>query len=782
MAVPDHTGGPPCLVTLVAGPQPAVGATSYAARVTTQQLTPSGWPMPLRRPAMANDEDPRPGLELTNRYLAVDGVPRIPVSGEIHFSRVPRDRWRERLELMVAGGITVASTYLIWIHHVPRRDAPDFGGNLDVGAFVDLCAEVGLDVVLRIGPWCHGEVRNGGFPDWVQQAAVEHRTDDAGYLALVREWYAQVAAALAGRCGPDGPVLAIQLDNELYDQPGHLATLKRLAREAGLVAPLWTATAWGGAQLPLPEVMPLFGGYGDGFWVDSDAGWDPTFRAHYRFSHTWDDPGIGADVRTAPPGSAAATEPGTWFPPATCELGGGMATTYHRRNRPTARDVAAVAHTKIGNGSAWQGYYMYAGGTNPRPGLQESHATGYPNDLPPLSYDFHAPIGEAGLLGSSHAELRRQHAFLAAFGDRLATWPSSLPHDLAAPGDTTTPRWAYRGDGTQGVLLIAWHQPHYEPLGPTAPTRFRVEAPAGAVTLPTLPVAIPPGTLACWPVGLEVGGVRIDWATGSLLTVLEAPDGVPTLVLVAHPGIGVEIVVDGVAHPLEPGPAPARLGQGGHALDVLVLDAAATESAWVRETPTRTLYLSTATLRWSATGEVRVLGEAGSAVERYEPGHGFIGVPMHPQGPEPRTGDVEVRGVRGAVAPVPHGYGRFRGRESAPVAETVDAHAAVWAVSLPGWAAEDPRRTYLRIDWAGDVGALRVDGRTVSDRFWDGSSWWVNLADAGIGPADDVTLHVLPLSPASTVHLPPEAHRRRGEADLVALDAVELVRLGEWSA
>ena len=66
-------------------------------------------------------------------------------------------------------------------------------------------------------------------------------------------------------------MLGIQLDNELYDQPAHLLTLKRLAREAGLTAPLWTATAWGGAQLPDEEVLPLWGGYGDGFWSDAET-------------------------------------------------------------------------------------------------------------------------------------------------------------------------------------------------------------------------------------------------------------------------------------------------------------------------------------------------------------------------------------------------------------------------------------------------------------------------------------------------------------------------------
>jgi len=732
---------------------------------------------------MANTEDRRPGLELTSRYLAVQGVPTIPVSGEIHYSRVPRARWAERLELMVAGGITVVSTYLIWIHHVPYRGAPDFTGNLDVGAFIDTCADVGLTVVLRIGPWCHGEVRNGGFPDWVQTADVVHRTDDPGYLELVRDWYGQVGAALADRCGPDGPIVGIQLDNELYDQPDHLVTLKRLAREAGLHAPLWTATAWGGAQLPLPEVMPLFGGYGDGFWVDSDAEWDPTFRAHYAFSHVWDDPGIGADLRSAPPGSAAVSEPGTWFPPATCELGGGMATTYHRRNHPSALDVAAVAHTKIGNGSAWQGYYMYAGGTNPRPGLQESHATDYPNDLPPLSYDFHAPIGEAGLVADSHAELRRQHAFLAAFGDRLATWPSSLPERMpAGDDDDVTPRWAYRGDGEQGVVFIAWHQPHHAPLPPTPSLQLQVRTIDAMVTLPSRPISIPPGTLTRWPVGLMVGGVRLDWATASLLTVLPATnDGVATLVLCADP-VPVEISVDGVLHDVEPSRQPVRLTQGGAALDVLALTAADAADAWVREHPRRQLYLSGATLQWRSEGHVSAISEAGTAVVRYDPdARAFVDVEITPVSVPPRSQPVTAALVGAAALPVPAAHGAFRGRESAPSPEVFNTHAAVWRLDLPSWVGENPRDSYLRIDLAGDVAELRVDARTVSDRFWDGSAWWVSVTDAGITPSSALTLHVLPLSPASTVHVPPAARARRdGVGDLAAVDAVTLVRFGRW--
>jgi beta-galactosidase len=750
---------------------------------------PQAWPEPLSvrhqpwsgrplRPRMANQEDARPGLSLTSRHLTRDGAPIVPASGEIHYSRLPRERWEQRLRQMRSGGVTVAASYVFWLHHVPVRGEPRFDGNLDVAAFVDLCAATGLDLILRIGPWCHGEARNGGFPDWVQRAPVRHRTDDPAYLELVREWFGQLAAALNGRCGPGGRVLGIQLENELYDEPEHLVTLKTLAREAGLSAPLWTATAWGGAELPPLEVLPLYGGYGDGFWVDADAPWDPTFRDHYFFSHVWDDPGIGADVRRLRPvvGEVRSRTPSDLFPPATCELGGGMATAYHRRPRPAARDVAAIAHCKIGNGSAWQGYYMYAGGTNPAGdhGMQESHATGYPNDLPRLGYDFHAPIGEAGVLAPSHAELRRQHAFLAAFGDRLAEMPSSLPDERpAGVDDDRTLRWALRADGDSGFLFIAWHQPHF-PLPAHRRARFRVRLDGADVVLPSRPVDIPAGTLARWPVRFAAGGVRLDWVTASALTLLPGP--VPTLVLVADEGIEVEYAVDGLVRTVEPGPVPERVTTAGGALDLLVVPAAQAAAVWVAE---GRVLLCEHDLSWGPDGRLEALVTGPPRVLAYDPGsRGFAEVPMTGAGGGvAEAGAEEIR----AAGAVPITYGKHDGRPSAPSPETFDELAAVYRLTLPAWAAE--LDTVLRIDWAGDAGRLEIDGRAVTDRFWDGSAWLVNLRDAGYRPGAQLTLHLLPLATASPVALPHDARDRllAAEGQSLAVDGIRVLGLATWT-
>ncbi len=775
--------------------------TDPGTALSALTLSASATQSAARRPRMANLEDARPGLELTSRGITRNGAPWIPVSGELHYSRVPRERWEERLRQLVAGGITVVSTYVPWIHHASDGERASFEGSLDLAAFVDLARAQGLEVVLRIGPWVHGEMRNGGFPDWVQRAPVAHRTDDPAYLALVRIWWEQLAAALGGRCEP-GNVLGIQLENELYDQPGHLVTLKRLARELGMTAPLWTATAWGGADLPPEEVFPLYGGYADGFWVDPEAPWDESFRDHFFFSDVWDDPGIGADVRDgeAGPGRVPLSD---WFPPATCELGGGMATAYHRRPLPTGRDVTTVGHCKIGNGSAWQGYFMYAGGTNPRRGLQESHATGYPNDMPQLGYDFHAPVGESGRLGDGHAELRAQNAFLAAFGPTLGAKPSHLP-DLRPAGvhDTETLRWAYRGDADGGFLFVAWHQPHV-PLSTHESASFRIEFDDGAVSLPSTPIDIPAGTLARWPVRLPIGGVRIEWLTASALTLLDGE--VPTLVAIAEHGVPVELALESgallsgadgsavgladgggpVVAAVEPARRPLRVTGPTGSFDLLVLPAADSLRTWVQADGAGSalrLLLSDDELTWSTDGRIDArIAARRPGISAYDTNtRRFGSLPLGLVEGDTSSIELDVSPLRTPKAGRPSDYGSQDGRPSAPADHVMDEFAAEYRIEVPD-AAADPDAC-LEITWAGDVGHVRVDGAIVADRFWDGSVWRLNCHDAGILPGRDVVLRVLPLSVESRVHVPEAAQVRRDldGGELVAVDGVHLTVRSLW--
>ena len=85
--------------------------------------------------------------------LLRDSVPWFPVMGEMHYTRYKEERWEESLRKMKAGGVTIVSTYVIWLHHEEEKGIFDFKGCRNLGRYVELCQKVGLKVFLRLGPW-----------------------------------------------------------------------------------------------------------------------------------------------------------------------------------------------------------------------------------------------------------------------------------------------------------------------------------------------------------------------------------------------------------------------------------------------------------------------------------------------------------------------------------------------------------------------------------------------------------------------------------------------------
>ncbi|KQR40171.1 beta-galactosidase [Microbacterium sp. Leaf159] len=738
---------------------------------------------PLIEPAMSNTEDPHERLRLTSRWIEVDGAPTVPVTGELHFSRIPRRRWEEQLRLLVASGLTSVSTYVFWIHHERERGQARFDGALDVAAFLETAERVGIDVILRIGPWCHGEVRNGGHPDWVAAALGDRaRTNDPEYLALVRDWFGRIAEQVRPFCGPDRPIVGIQLENELHHQPDHIAALKVIARESGLSAPLWTATAWGGATLPSHDVFPLYSGYADGFWAGQGSTWDDSFRDHFRFTHVWDDPGVGGDFREE--GAEIVVRPiDPEFPPSTCELGGGMATAYHRRPIARGQDIAALANVKIGNGSAWQGFYMYAGGVNPEDGLQESLATGYPNDLPRFDYDFQAAFGATGRPGPSLGVLRDHNAFLAAFGPRLADTFSSLPGDAPVDvHDLDSLRWAVRGDGASGFLFVNTHQPH-EPLSGSNGVQFRIPFADGELVFPDRAIDVPSGVIGRWPLRIDVAGVRVEWATASVAGIVDGE--VPTLVLRAHDGLPARIQLAGRSHALLRGievdaAAPLDLAPD----DVLVVDGALRFLVVDEERAERLWYLGADLVDstdavWRESGDlvVRADREPTTLVWR---GEEFAPLVLRTDA-QPGSARAMLEELR-PVGDAPARYGESMGRSAAPDSGQFDEVAGVWRIALP--APQDRSRgdlIELVVDWEGDVAQLRADGVVIRDRFWDGLTWRIDITD--LAPGAELTLHIAPIAAHSVIDLDASVRERVDAAGrLGAAIRVDRVVSSRWTS
>lgn len=403
-------------------------------------------------------------FDYNSNYLERDGKPWFPVMGEMHYSRYREMLWEESLRKIKAGGITIVSSYVIWIHHEEEEGVFDFSGCRNLRQFLLQCGKTGLQVFLRIGPWAHGEVRNGGFPDWLKEKEdICLRCDDERYLHYVRRYWEQVYEQVKGLLYQDGgPVIGIQIENEyghvggLHGKnagDGHMRTLTAMAKEIGFEVPLYTATGWGGACIG--DLLPVMGGYCEAPWDQRTTEIEP--NANYVFSHTRNDALIACDHHV----EENITFDETKFPFLTAELGGGLQVTAHRRPVATGKDVGAMSLVKLGSGVKLLGYYMYHGGSNPEgkfTTLQESKKAGDLNDLPEINYDFNAPVRQYGGMSDSYGEIKLLAYFLQDFGEDMATLEAEIPGEKIYPQDSHTLRTSCRHDDSHGYVFFNNYQ------------------------------------------------------------------------------------------------------------------------------------------------------------------------------------------------------------------------------------------------------------------------------------------------------------------------------------
>ena len=453
-------------------------------------------------------------INVTSRYFTRNGKPWIGVMGEFHFSRYSRENWHRELAKMKAGGITIVSTYLFWIYHEEIEGEMDFGGDNDIRAFIKECKDVGLDVVIRIGTWAHGECRNGAFPDWLLKKDYKLRDNNEEYLAVVKKWYQSIYNEVKGLFYKDGGnIIAVQIENEFVDNAEHLAKLKEIAVECGFIAPIYTVTGWNsasGAKIPVDEVVPVFGGYCEAPWENHMNRLSPS--PHYFFNRMRNDSAIGTDL-------IAKTQSDGWqlpyerYPFATCELGGGIEVTHHRRPIIKPMDIYAVSLVKLGDGNNLVGYYMYHGGTNKIGELStfnETKATGYPNDYPILSYDFQAPLSEYGEVREQYGLLNMLHMFVNDFGEEFAPMIAVDSANSVAADDTNSLRYGMRTNGKSGFVFVN----HYQRLTELADIENAVIS-AENVEFP--PIDVKGEVSFFMPFNMKMGDSVLEYATAQPL-------------------------------------------------------------------------------------------------------------------------------------------------------------------------------------------------------------------------------------------------------------------------
>ena len=467
--------------------------------------------------------------------LIIDGRRVCPVMGEVHYSRIPADEWSGEVRKMKDGGVTIIACYVFWNHIEETEGLFDWSGQRNLRQFLEVCKAEDMPVVLRVGPFCHGEVRCGGIPDWLFGKGCKMRSEDPVFLKYTERIYRQIFTQVQGLQWKDGgPVMAMQFDNEYRGHGSYLMALKRMANEIGFDLPFYTRTGWPELASPVPfgEMIPLYGDYADGFWERSIEETAGNYYKAFNFKAFRSSTAIATEQLGDQ--KEKLNEGDEQYPYFTCELGGGMMTAYHRRPYVYPEDAYSMAIVKLGSGSNLLGYYMYHGGTNPDGKtwlneMQRTPATNY-NDMPVKTYDFQAPLGEFGQYNPHYFMIRKIHLFMQDWGDILAPMEASFPckQDIKK-GDDSFLRWAVRSKDGSGFIFIN----NYERLQNLS-AKKGVQLEACGVKLPKL--NIPAGTMCILPVNID--GIR--YATAQLIAkrdgkiYLEQIKGIPTTLAVGN--------------------------------------------------------------------------------------------------------------------------------------------------------------------------------------------------------------------------------------------------------
>lgn len=153
---------------------------------------------------------------LGDEDFLLNGKPFQMISGELHYPRIPRQAWKERIQMAKAMGLNTIGTYVFWNVHEPQKGEYDFSGNSDVAEFLRIAQEEDMWVVLRPSPYVCAEWEYGGYPYWLQnEEGLEVRSMNDKYLSLytkyINEVGKQISPYLVHR---GGNVLMVQVENE----------------------------------------------------------------------------------------------------------------------------------------------------------------------------------------------------------------------------------------------------------------------------------------------------------------------------------------------------------------------------------------------------------------------------------------------------------------------------------------------------------------------------------------------------------------------------------------
>jgi beta-galactosidase len=326
----------------------------------------------------------------------LNGQPFQIKAGEMHPARIPHQYWADRLRMAHAMGLNTVSVYTFWNQFEPREGQFDFTGDNDVAEFVRLAQKEGLWVILRPGPYVCAEWEFGGYPWWLlKQPDLKVRSQDPRFLAAADTYLKKLGEQLAPlQITHGGPIILIQVENE-YGSYGadhvYTAKIRDLERAAGFDVPQFTAD--GGGNM-------MAGGHVPGALPGLNGGGGPDIMQQ-----------IGKYRPTGP-----------WLVP---EFYPGWLDHWGEPHAQTGiHGLVRETEWKLTNNVSFC-YYMVYGGTSF--GFMAGANYGYGFEPQPTSYDYDAPIDEAGRPTKKFYALRDLLAKYLKPGETLPDVPPTTP-------------------------------------------------------------------------------------------------------------------------------------------------------------------------------------------------------------------------------------------------------------------------------------------------------------------------------------------------------------------
>ncbi len=347
-------------------------------------------------------------------------------SAGFHYFRTTPGLWNDRLNKIKAAGFNTIETYIPWNYHEQKQGHADF---TELNQFLDASAARHLWVIIRPGPYICAEWNAGGFPNWLAYKAIGYRTDTPLDIKWSKYYYDEVLPVIRKHLITNGGnVILMQMENE-YDYSGlpdtlrtnYLRSLYHDALENNINVPLitcWTSVSRNNTDPQLSQIM------------DAD-----NFYPGYNLKRVGES--IQIMIRTEPYSPPMVTElQGGWFANV-----GGKAVRYPKKYGAT--QVNDLTKYVIAHGVDAFNYYMGYGGTN----------FGYWGALNITnSYDYTAPISEAGGLWKKYRAVKLIGDFLHMAGPQYTVMPKL--YDNEATTNTPGIKLIMRGMDRQRILFV----------------------------------------------------------------------------------------------------------------------------------------------------------------------------------------------------------------------------------------------------------------------------------------------------------------------------------------